>query len=72
MTFKKHLIVESRKRRPRLHRVCCKHAVFRQSQRLILHALPSVPSALEYQLEPSMHAITNLATLTLCSPLSLL
>lgn len=62
VTFKKHLIAESRKRRPRLRWVCCKHAVFRQSQRLILPTLPSIPSALKYHPEPSMHAITNLAT----------
>lgn len=65
MTFKKHLIAESRKRRPRLRWVCCEHAVFRQSHRLILFpTLPSILSTLKCQPEPSMHAITNLATLS--------
>lgn len=48
----------SRKRRPRLRWVCSKHAMFRQSQRLIL---PSTPLFLKPPPEPGMHAIANLA-----------
>lgn len=65
MTFEKHLIEESRKRRPRLHWVCYEHAVFRQSQRLILPTILFTPSSLKRQPKPSMHAITNLATLSI-------
>lgn len=57
-------MVESRKRRPRLHLVYCEQAVFRQSQIDPPHA-PLHPLSLKVSTrEPSMHAITNLARLS--------
>lgn len=55
VTFKKD-IVRTYKRGHRLRRVYCKHAVFRQNQRLILLA---TPVSLQLQPKPNMRALTN-------------